>query len=290
MKIGVSSYSYSRLVRAGQMTQVEVVSKAKEMGFDTVEIYTLMLPEGRDAKEYALEIKAEAERVGIPISSYTFPSDVLGGPTADVEGAMAKIKEQVDIAEILGAPSIRHDAFFSYPACYTGVKSFYAVLPQVAKATREIAQYAADKGIKSMVENHGHICQGSERMEALVTEVNHPNFGLLVDMGNFNCVDENSAVAVGKLVQYAMHCHAKDFHIKSGEGVYPGKGWSVTRGGNYIRGAIIGHGNVPVAQCVRILKSKGFDGALSIEFEGMEDVLTGIALGQENLRRFLELA
>ena len=50
------------------------------------------------------------------------------------------------------------------------------------------------------------------------------------------------------------------------------------------------YGNVPVAQCVRNLIQKGYDGVLSIEFEGMEDVLTGIAIGQENLRRFVAMA
>ena len=38
------------------------------------------------------------------------------------------------------------------------------------------------------------------------------------------------------------------------------------------------------------LIQKGYDGVLSIEFEGMEDVLTGIAIGQENLRRFVAMA
>ena len=70
----------------------------------------------------------------------------------------------------------------------------------------------------------------------------------------------------------------------------PGKGWFQSRAGNWLRGAIIGHGNVPVAQCVRNLVQNGYDGVLSIEFEGIEDVLTGIAYGLENLRRFVAAA
>ena len=68
-----------------------------------------------------------------------------------------------------------------------------------------------------------------------------------------------------------------------------GTGWARTRGGNYRRGAIIGHGNVPVVQCLRIMRNAGYDGILSIEFEGIEDVLQGIRLGLENLRRFVAL-
>ena len=41
MKIGVSSYSFSRLVRSGQMAQLAVIAQAKEMGFDAIQTYIL---------------------------------------------------------------------------------------------------------------------------------------------------------------------------------------------------------------------------------------------------------
>jgi sugar phosphate isomerase/epimerase len=139
-----------------------------------------------------------------------------------------------------------------------------------------------------MVENHGFFAQDSERMEKLVTAVDHPNFGLLVDMGNFLCVDEEPEKAVGRLMPYAFHVHAKDFHVKSGNQPNPGRGWFSSRGGNYLRGAVIGHGDVPIVQCLKIMKGKNYDGILSIEFEGMEEPLEGIAIGLENLRSFVD--
>ena len=146
---------------------------------------------------------------------------------------------------------------------------------------------AADCGLRTMVENHGYFCQDSDRLEQLVSAVKHPNFGALVDMGNFLCADDDPVRAVGRLAAAAFHVHAKDFHIKSGQWPNPGTGWFQSRGGNYLRGAIIGHGDVPVPQCLRILQRAGYAGAVSIEFEGMEEPLTGIAIGLENLRRFV---
>ena len=35
------------------------------------------------------------------------------------------------------------------------------------------------------------------------------------------------------------------------------------------------------------MQRAGYDGVLSIEFEGMEDVMTGIQIGHDNLRRLL---
>ena len=288
--IGVSSYSYSRLVNNGTMKQIEVIAKAKEMGFDCIEFSTIKVPEGKTLPEFAAELKAEADRVGIPIMNYTIGADFLAGSGGDLDAEVERVKREVDVAEILGAPGMRHDCSGgTFPANWEGARTFDAALPKMAAGCRAIAEYAAGKGIKTMIENHGRFCQESLRIERLVTAVNHPNFGLLIDMGNFVCSDDEPAQAVGRLLPFAFHCHAKDFHLKSGMEPFPGKGWGRSRAGNWYRGAIIGHGNVPVAQCVKNLANGGYNGVLSIEFEGMEDVLTGIALGHENLRRFVAM-
>ena len=56
---------------------------------------------------------------------------------------------------------------------------------------------------------------------------------------------------------------------------------------NYLRGTIIGHGDVPVVQCLRALKGAGYDGYLAIEFEGMEDCMMGIQIGLNNLKKYV---
>ena len=291
MKIGVSSYSYSRLVRNGQMQQIDVIAKAKEMGFDTIEFSTIAVPEGKTLKEFAKELRAEADRLEMPISNYTISANLLSGSDSDIEAEIARVKTEVDIAEILGCPGMRHDAAWGeFPKDWTAAKTFDAALDRLAYGCREITKYAESKGIKTMIENHGYFCQDSLRVEKLVTAVSHPNFGLLIDIGNFICADDDPEKAVGRLAPFAFHCHAKDFHRKPGTMAWPGRGWNMSRSGNWWRGAIIGHGNVPVYQCIRTLVAKGYDGVFSVEFEGMEDVLLGIEIGQENLRRFVRMA
>jgi sugar phosphate isomerase/epimerase len=227
--------------------------------------------------------------VGIDIVNYTIGADFLKGSNGDLQAEIDKVKAEVDIAEILGVPGMRHDASSGWPDDRVGPKSFEAALPRLAEGCRSVTEYAAEKGIKTMVENHGRFCQESMRVEQLVTAVDHPNFGVLIDMGNFVCADDDPATAVGRLMPYAFHCHAKDFHIKSGAGVAPGKGWFESRAGNYLRGAIIGHGNVDVLHCLKIMNRDGFSGVLSIEYEGIEDVLTGIQMGHDNLRRMVAM-
>ncbi|MGI6706783.1 MAG: sugar phosphate isomerase/epimerase family protein [Clostridia bacterium] len=288
MKIGVSSYSFHRLVSEGKMSQLDVIAKTKEMGFDFIEFSTLVLPEGETPLSFAPRIREECDRVGLRVVNYTIGADFINSSNGDWQAEVERLKDEVRVAQILGATGMRHDATVGFPADYRGARGFEDALPILIKGCRVVTEFAADLGIRTMVENHGFFCQDSERVEKLINGVNHPNFGLLLDMGNFLCVDEDPAQAVGRLLPYAFHVHAKDFHVKSGTQPNPGKGWFMTRGGNYLRGAIIGHGEVPVTQCLKLMKNGGYGGILSIEFEGMEEPLTGISLGLENLRRFVD--
>ena len=89
--------------------------------------------------------------------------------------------DYAQIAEILGVPGMRHDASSGWPADHVGPQSFAAALPRLAEGCRAVTGYAQAKGIKTMVENHGFFCQESQRVEQLVTAVEHANFGVLVD-------------------------------------------------------------------------------------------------------------
>lgn len=287
MKLGVSSYSFSQLVKAGAMGQLDIIPKTKEMGFDVIEFSTLTLPPGETPLSFAPRIREACDRVGLPVANYTIGADFLNGSNGDWKAEVERLKDEVRVAKILGAPGMRHDATRGFLAPHKGPRGFDDALPVLVKGCRAVTEFAADLGIRTMVENHGFFCQDSERVEKLANGVNHPNFGLLADMGNFLCADENPAEALGRVMPYAIHVHAKDFHIKPGSGANPGKGWFRSRAGNYLRGSIIGHGDVPIAQCLGIMKRAGYDGVLSIEFEGLEDPLKGIAMGLENLRRYV---
>ncbi|MBQ6862781.1 MAG: sugar phosphate isomerase/epimerase [Clostridia bacterium] len=284
MKYSVSSYSYSQLRHSGAYTEPELIALAKEMGFDGIEFAEINTPDGKDKAEYAAELKAEADRVGIEIVCYSIGADFLKN-----EDQVEKLKKEVDIAAILGVKLMRHDATSGFKDGERGSKGFDQALPILADGYRAVTQYAKTKGIRTMVENHGFFCQDSERVEKLVNAVADDNFGVLIDLGNFLCADENPATAVGRLAPYAFHVHAKDFHVKNGNGVIPPDGFFRSRGGNALRGAIIGHGDVPVLQCLRILEAHGYDNYITVEFEGMEDAKKGVACGLKTLQHFSEL-
>ena len=287
MKFSVSSYSFARRLNEGKYTQFTLIEKAKEMGFDGIEFTVLQPENGLSDLQYAAVLAEEADKRGIAIVNYTIGADFLnaaGGWEAEAE----RLFGQVDVAKALGAKGMRHDATGGFKGAEAAYQSFDAALQILADGCRKVTAYAKTLGVVTMVENHGFFCQESRRVEQLVNAVKDENFGLLVDMGNFLCAEDDPAAAVGRLAKYAKHVHAKDFYFKPGDGADPGDGFFTTRGGNYLRGAVIGHGCVPITQCLRTLKRNGYDGFVSIEFEGCEDNEWAIQTGLDNLRRYAE--
>lgn len=288
MQIGVSTYSFAQT----RLDLASVVDHTQEMGFDTIEFFSgFPTPEaGQSCQEFAHAAREMCESRSLPISSYTVGADFLNVENGDWRAEVKRLHKEVDIARILGVPAMRHDVTRGFPAEQARPRGFADAVPVLAEACRAVTEYAASQGVKTMIENHGFFAQDSSRVEQLVNAVNHENFGVLLDIGNFLCVDEDPPSAVGRLLPYVFHVHAKDFHTKPGTAMNPGTGWFSSRAGNFLRGAIIGHGDVPLVQCIRLLHDYGYDGAVSIEFEGMEEPLQALGLGAANLRKAIERA
>jgi sugar phosphate isomerase/epimerase len=281
MKIGISAYSFSKLMKGGGFTLFDAISRAKETGYDAIEFTTLEPPPGKDVSGFAGELRDACGKAGLPIVCYAVTADFLNGPGGSKAEA-ERVKKAVDIAGILGSPCLRHDAVWGIKG--TGCRTYRDAIRAIAPAIRDVTEYAARAGIRTMTENHGYLLQDSRRMEELVLAVDHPNYGLLVDIGNFMCADESSLEALPTVLPYAFHVHAKDFLWKSGAGARPDDSWFPTRGGNYLRGTIPGHGAVPLAQCLGFIKSSGYTGNVSVEFEGSEDPLEAARRGFEFLK------
>ena len=273
MKVAVSSYSFGKYRELG----VEgLIAKAKEMGFSGIEF---LCKDVRDV-EHARSLRALAEQAGIEVVAFCVSADFIkNGIDSEVE----RLKEKVDIAAALGAPVMRHDITAGDKSGAKVGISYDAMLDKLADAVRRVTEYAKERGVRTVTENHGFFSQDAARVEKLINAVGHENFGALVDIGNFMCADEDPWKSVGIMAPYAYHVHAKDFFLKSGMEPDPGKGWFRTRGGDFLRGTIIGHGQARVAQSLYVLKKSGYDGYISIEFEGMEDPLVAIELGLQNL-------
>lgn len=289
MRLAVSSYSYMGCLEKSDANYFDICQYAKKTGFDAIEFIPLDLRFGQghtSVESLATALREHCAALGLEICAYTVSADLILGSGGDMEKETARLKGCIDTAAILGAKLVRHDVATRLSGT---CRSWRDVIRAAAPLIREITTYAETMGIRTCMENHGYLMQDAQRVEEMILAVDHRNFGWLVDMGNFACVDQDSAYATGIAAPYALHVHAKDFLIKPGTQMNPGVGWFMSRGGNYLRGTIAGHGAIPIPQCVAVLKKAGYDGYLSLEFEGMEETLPAIDAGYAYLKRIVSL-
>ena len=284
MKISVSSYSFAQYIRSGKMTQPDCVEKAKELGFDAIE-FTDIDGAGdiEKQKKNAVAIREKADSLGMTINAYTIGACLYKDSAAEREAEVQRLCSQLEVAAVLGAGVMRHDVCYSL-GTKGASRSFDMMLPYIADGARKVTEYGEKLGIRTCTENHGYIAQDSDRVERLFNAVAHDNYGLLVDMGNFICADEDPALAVSRVAPYAVHAHVKDMLVRNEP---CGTCRAMTRGGKYFCGTVVGEGDIPVKRCLSILKRAGYSGYLSIEFEGAEDCINAISRGLSNLKGFL---
>ncbi len=286
MKICVSSYSFNKYTKNTGCNYLDICNIAKEIGYEGIE-FTDLKPEISgltDDIEAARQIRTHCEKIGLVITAYSIGANFL---KSDPEAEIERVKHCVDVAVTLGAPMMRHDACWG-PAANEYGYTWRNAVETIAPYIRSVTEYASTKGVRTMTENHGYFIQDPERVETLIRTVDNSNYGWLVDIGNFVCADCDCLKAVAIAAPYAFHVHVKDFLYKPGSEPSPGMGWFDTRGGNHIRGTIVGHGVIPVSQCVSMLIKAGYDGFFSLEFEGMEDNLTALKAGYEYLKQIAE--
>lgn len=282
MKIGLSTYSLSQAIYSNEMDVLDVIQWIADNGGEHVEI----APFGFDlSKNPGLidAIRKKADDVGIEISNYAIGANFIQKTQEDYENEIKRVMGEVDIAHRLGVKLMRHDVAWRSVSEAT-VKQLDEDLPKLAEACRRIADYAAQYGITTSVENHGFFIQGSERVQRLIHAVNRPNYKTTLDIGNFLCVDEDPVVAVKKNLPYASMIHLKDFYYRP---FYrnPGEGWFQTANGNFLRGAIVGQGDIDMWNVIKAIKDYGYDGYISIEFEGMEECRKACKIALDNARR-----
>ncbi|KRG15452.1 sugar phosphate isomerase/epimerase family protein [Lederbergia galactosidilytica] len=290
MKIGLSTYSLLKAIKAGEMDVLDVVQWIADNGGKHMEIvpygFTLV-----DNLELADAVRDKAKEVGIELSNYSMPANFVQETEEEFEQEVARIKEHVDLLHRMGIKHMRHDVTaFTLPPEKITIEWFEKNLHLMVEGSRQIADYAAQYGITTTIENHGQCVQHSDRVQRVLLEVDRPNFKTTLDIGNFLCVDEDPIVGVKKNLPFASLVHFKDFYIRPFD-EHPGGGeWFTSANGNYLRGSIVGQGDVNIRQIVKLIKDSGYDGNITLEFEGMEECREASKIGMENIRRLWDEA
>lgn len=295
MRIGISLYSINQEILEGRMTLESAIAWAASQGAECAELvpfsYKFEKEDGSiDHKTIQIAKKASRD-AGIPLVNYSILADLCKTDKAEFEAEIARVKKHVDIAAELELPRMRHDiSAFRRPRGENGVMFFEELFPRMVEAATRISEHAATYGITTLLENHGFFANGCDRCERLVRAVNRDNYKMLLDTGNIVCVDEDPAVAAKRLAPLCEMIHLKDFYIRRRD---PGDttefdcagSWFRSNHGRYLRGAIMGQGDMDMYEILGIIKRSGYNGDIAIEFEGFEEPKYATRVSLDNAKR-----
>ncbi len=300
MKIGLSTYSLEPLLRSGEFTLEKTIDWAASNGAEVLELvpFTCRFDDPVTEKintAFIRLVRRRAADAGIELSNYSVLANLLN-EGEEQEKEISRVCHEIDIAAELGIPRMRHDiSSFRRPHNESTLADFDRLLPRMIDAASRISEYAKTRNVMTLLENHGFFVNGCDRVERLMGGVKTGNYGLLLDTGNFICVDEDPHAAAVRLAAQCRMIHLKNFYIRQRD---PGDStrfdcagrWFRSRGGKYLRGSILGQGDLDVHSIIRALKRSGYDGPVAVEFEGMEEPKYASAVSIMNARRMLEEA
>jgi sugar phosphate isomerase/epimerase len=270
MGLAVSSWSFHRPLYAGRMRLWDVPGRARALGFSTVELQDVFLwpygnrvfwtlrrflgppnpaPPGRFYDYGLLQRVRRALRLhNMALIAWT--CDPEFGHSNDFAGARAYVRMALRTARRLGASVLRITVDHAAVGEDTGA---------VVGVLRELAASAGQVGVRMALENHG-CAAAAEQILDIIRGVDSPWLGVCLDFGNFR--PGHGEEDFERLAPFAIHAHAKSYAFDdSGEEI-----------------------SIPYRHRIGVLRSTGYTGTLSIEYEGDGDPVEGI----EQTRRLIE--
>jgi sugar phosphate isomerase/epimerase len=226
-------------------------------GISTAEICQVQVPNSTPADIDKLAASLEAAGVDV----LTVPIDIGNIANPDPvrrRGYLQEIRRWIDIAARLGAPFARVNA-----GAPTGApnNSRAALLESLS----ELADHAASVGVSLLVENHGGDSSDPEWLIAVCEEVGRERLGIILDTGN---LEPMISIAVARFSGQPVDEAAIDFEPVYGmiERLAPyativhAKAYDVEDDGSF--------GPVDLRRALTIVRAAGFDGPITVEYEG----------------------
>lgn len=272
MKLGCSTYSFLRPLRAGEITLPELFQNVSEVGGEGIELLDV-LPHD------PAEVAEAQDKTGLPICVFSVTNDFVG----DYELGMSKVRHGIAMCQQFGAQILR--TFAGNVPADGSPDSFPEYQEQIIRGLVETCLFAREAGIHVALENHGRLAGKASQVNFLLNETNG-RLGFIgitsnPDFGNFLLTDEDPVEAVKLVGQGAVMAHIKDFADTNGDAVF------ITDSGRKLNGAVVGEGAVDQAGCLHALDALGFDGWVNLEYECTEDPGQGVPRALRNAKNLL---
>jgi sugar phosphate isomerase/epimerase len=218
-----------------------VVEAAARFGYEGVE---LRLLDG-ETIEPGLDVAARG-RVRSVLRDAGLPVVALDTSVrlADAARAADDLRSCLELAAGWGAPMVR---------VFGGEGSAGAGAAAAADVLDSAASDAERLGVAIAVETHDRLSSAAD-VAALLARVGSPAVGAVWDLLHTHRAGEAPEAVAASLGRRLLHVHVKDGKRRPGDGA----AWDLV---------LLGHGEVPLARCLRALRDLRYRGWLSVEWE-----------------------
>jgi L-ribulose-5-phosphate 3-epimerase len=279
MNLAISSYSFHRFGQGPEGAAcppfTQMIDACSGYGVAGIELLGVQFPDTEPAALHAL--KQHALQRGIAIVAVSAHHNFVHPDPEQRRREVEKLCGWVDVAYELGAPAVR--AFGGRWATRPKFAEFMAARgeePPIEGHTEDegyewsiaafqaAAEHAGRRGVTLVLENHWGFTGTAAGVLRILEGVGSPWLRVVLDTGNFNFC-ETPYAEMEVLAPHAALVHAK----------------------SYADGGIYYSADLDYAQIIRILKQAGYEGYLSLEFEGRAHPDEGIPEGLARLRSAL---
>lgn len=244
-RISLAQWSLHRTIRSGELASLDFPRFArKRFGLDAVEYVNQFFADRARDHLYLDELRRRAAGSGVRSLLIMVDGEGrLGDPDAAARSrAVASHHPWVDAARRLGCHSIRVNAA-------TGSAGPEEAAALAADGLARLTEYAANRGLNVIVENHGGLSSNGRWLADVMRRVDHPRCGTLPDFGNFTLPDGgryDPYRGVTELMPFARAVSAKSYDFDD-------EGNETT---------------IDYRRMMRIVVDAGYDGYVGIEYEG----------------------
>ncbi len=277
-------YKHQDDVRAGKTDvplQHKSIEYAAQDGFDGIELFPTDKLFSDDWLDDAKRYREELDANNICCPCFSHGLRIFNDP----EKALKELKRCVDICEVLGTPNLHHTLQLSLS--HENLPVYQVIEPTIVEVSREVAEYAGEKGICCIYEDQGFLFNTVDRLGGFIAKVGCENTGFCLDVGNsfwYDTLPEEFAAAFGSITK---HVHIKDYIYKSS---YPGKRGYRTLKGNFVADVPTGFGVVDFEKVFTILLKNGYDGFFSVEETGVVNQHEGLKYSVEVMQYYYDRA
>lgn len=257
-KLSVAAYSYRQFLSGAKqsMTLFDFIDRCAAMGTDGVEL-TEYYFEKPVTPEYVSRLKYRAYLMGQAITgsptsnTFTMPA----GPERDKQ--IEKVRQWIDVAADLGAPTIR---IFAGNAP-RGMEESVA-RRNVVESVESLCGHASKRGVFLGLENHGGVVAGPDGLLEIIQAVKCPWVGINLDTGNFRTDDPYADIA--RCAPYAVSVQYKTEVSVAGK-----------------------RGEADFPRIVKILREANYRGYVTLEYEAAEDPMVAVPRIVAEMRKHL---